>query len=121
MIKIMGVYPGNYYYKRFCNGLENNGYKFKVGLNTLKDGEIFAKDESILCSFPGFHFASKSWCSLNYSERPYEALIKIPEDAQINEPWATDGKASADKIEIIKIIDTRTGKDVTKKFMEKKK
>ncbi len=50
---------------------------------------------------------------VNFPERPLEALIRIPENAQINEPWATDGKASADKIEILQVYDVATGKDVT--------
>jgi hypothetical protein len=103
LFKIMGVYPGNFYWKRFDAGLKNNGYQFKVGLNVLREGEVFASDDRETCSCPGFHFASRSWCAANYPDRPLEALIHIPEDAQINEPWATDGKASADKIEIIKV------------------
>ena len=63
-----------------------------------------------------FHFASKSWCDLNYGDRPLEAKIRIPEDAQINEPWATDGKASADMIEIIQVFDVATGEDVTDQY-----
>jgi len=112
----MGVEPGNCYWKRFNVGLRNNGYQFKVGLNTLRDGEVFASDERIICSYPGFHFASRSWCAVNYPDRPLEALIRIPEDAQINEPWATDGKASADKIEILQVWDVATGEDVTEQY-----
>jgi hypothetical protein len=119
-IKIMGVIPGNSYYKRFDKGLCNNGFQFYVGLNTLRKGEAFASDERVTCSYPGFHFASKSWCAVNYPDRPLEALIRIPLDAQINEPWTTDGKASADKIEILQIWDTRTGEDVTDKYRGKK-
>ena len=114
MVKIVGVEPGNYYWKRFCEGLNNNNYQFFVGLNVV-DGE-FATDERVLCSYPGFHFASRSWCAVNYSDRPLEAKIRIPEDAKINEPWATDGKASADKIEIIQVLDVATGEDVTDKY-----
>jgi len=113
LVKIMGVIPGNCYYKRFDGGLCNNNYQFYVGLNTLREGEVFASDERITCSYPGFHFASKSWCAAYYAHRPLEALIRIPLDAQINEPWATDGKASADKIEILQVWDTKTGEDVT--------
>lgn len=116
LVKLMGVVPGNYYWKRLEAGLCNNGYQFRVGLNELQPGEVFADDERVLCSYPGFHFASRTWCAVNYPERPLEALIRIPEDAQINEPWATDGKASADKIEIIKVYDTVTGEDVTDKY-----
>ncbi len=112
----MGVSLGNYYYKRFKAGLKNENYQFRVGINKLKKGEIFAEDERICCSYPGFHFASKSWCELNYSNRPLEALIRIPEGAKINEPWATDGKASADMIEIIQVWEVKTGKDVTDQF-----
>ena len=116
LIKIMGVMQGNYYFKRFNDDLCNNGYQFYVGLNKLRDGEIFADDERVTCSYPGFHFASRSWCAANYSERYFEALIRIPEGSKINEPWATDGKASADMIEIIKVWDTRTGEEVTDKY-----
>ena len=116
LVKRMGVHQGNCYFKRISDDLINQGYQFKVGLNVLRDGELFASDERVLCSYPGFHFASKSWCDLNYGGRRYEALIRIPEGAKINEPWATDGKASADKIEIVKIIDTTTNEDVTEKF-----
>jgi len=120
LIKIMGVMPGNYYYKRFGSGLKNNDYQFFVGLNNLKKGEVFANDERALCSYPGFHFASKSWCDLNYRERPLEALIQIPKNAEINEPWATDGKASASMIKIIKVWDVKTGKDVTNEYRRNK-
>ena len=113
--KLMGVAPGNYYWKRFGRSLCNNGYHFHVGLNELHPGDIFADDERMTCSYPGFHFASRSWCKVNYPNRPYEALIRIPMDAKINEPWATDGKASADKIEIIQVFD-RLGADVTDSF-----
>ena len=116
LIKIMGVEPGNYYWKRFCKGLKNNGYQFYVGLNTLREGEIFAADDRETCSYPGFHFASRSWCAVNYAYRPLEARIRIPEDAQINEPIATDGKASASAIEILQVFDVATGKDVTDQF-----
>ena len=113
MVKIMGVEQGNTYWKRFERGLNNNGYQFKVGLNVLREGEVFASDERVTCSSPGFHFASRSWCAVNYGHRPLEAKIRIPMDAQINEPWTTDGKASADKIEILQVFDVATGKDVT--------
>ena len=116
LIKIMGVEHGNYYWKRFESGLVNNRYKFKIGLNTLRTNEIFASDERIVCSYPGFHFASRSWCAINYPKRPLEAKIRIPENAQINEPWATDGKASADMIEIIQVFDVATGEDVTDQY-----
>jgi len=124
LVKIIGVEIGNYYWKRFNKGLNNNGYQFKVGLNKLRKGkpntkntkyytEKFADDERILCSYPGFHFASRSWCAVNYPNRPLEAKIRIPKGAKINEPWTTDGKASADRIEIIQVFDTKTGEDVT--------
>jgi uncharacterized protein YjbI with pentapeptide repeats len=121
LVKLMGIIPGNSYYKRFNNDLCNNGFQFYVGLNELRKGEDFASDERVACSYPGFHFASKSWCAVNYPDRPLEALIRIPLDAQINEPWTTDGKASADKIEILKIWDTKTGKDVTDKYRWREK
>jgi hypothetical protein len=117
MVKVMGVEPGNYYWKRFNEGLINNGYQFYVGLNTLREGEVFASDDRVTCSYPGFHFASRSWCAVYYEDRPLEARIRIPEDAQINEPWATDGKCSADRIEILEVFDTKTGKNVTHKFV----
>jgi len=116
LIKIMGVCPGNFYWKRFDVGLCNNGYHFCVGLNELIPGEKFASDERVLCSSPGFHFGSRSWCAGFYPDRPLEAKIRIPEDAKINEPWATDGKSSADKIEIIRVFDVATGKDVTEQY-----
>ena len=119
LVKLMGVEPGNYYWKRFDAGLKNNYFQFFVGVNTLRADEIFAADDRVLCSYPGFHFASRSWCAVNYAERPLEARIRIPEDAQINEPWATDGKASADKIEILQVFDTRTGDDVTDQYRRK--
>ena len=112
----MGVTQGNFYWKRFNYGLNNNGYQFKVGLNVLNPHETFADDDRVLCSYPGFHFASKSWCDVNYGDRPLEAKIRIPEDAKINEPWATDGKASADRIEIIQVFDVATGEDVTDQY-----
>lgn len=116
LVKIMGVEVGNYYWKRFNKGLNNNGYQFKVGLNILEDKRDFADDERVLCSYPGLHFGSRSWCKINYPERPLEALIQIPEGARINEPWATDGKASADRILIIRVFDTKTGEDVTEQY-----
>jgi hypothetical protein len=116
LVKIMGVEPGNYYWKRFDAGLNNNDYQYKVGLNKLRDGETFAADERIAYSYPGFHFGSRSWCATYYNERPLEARIRIPEGAQINEPWATDGKASADMIEILQVFDVETGKDVTEQY-----
>ena len=42
LVKIMGVEPGNFYWKRFEEGLCNNNYQFYVGLNTLRDNEVFA-------------------------------------------------------------------------------
>jgi hypothetical protein len=87
-----------------------------VGINKLRDGEKFADDERVACDYPAFHFASRSWCAANYSERPLEAKIRIPEGAKINEPWVTDGKASADMIEIIQVFDVKTGEDVTSKY-----
>ena len=116
MVKTMGVEIGNYYWKRFNDDLINNKYQFKVGINKLRDGEKFADDERVTCDYPAFHFASRSWCAVNYPERPLEARIRIPEGAKINEPWATDGKASADMIEIIQIFDVASGKDVTDQY-----
>ena len=119
LVKLMGVEAGNVYWKRFNEGLKNNDYQFYVGRNDLRQGEVFAADERETCSYPGFHFASRSWCALNYAERPLEARIRIPDDAQVNEPWATDGKASASAIEILQVFDTRTGDDVTAQFVRK--
>ena len=116
LIKIMGVEPGNYYWKRFDEGLVNNNFQFKVGINRLREGEVFADDDRVLCSYPGFHFASRSWCNAHYGDRPLEAKIRIPFDAKINEPWATDGKASADMIEIIQVFDVETGEDITEQY-----
>jgi len=119
LIKIMGVEAGNTYWKRFDAYLNNNGYQFYVGVNILKKREIFACDERILCSYPGFHFGSRSWCALAFSDRPLEAKIRIPENAKINEPWATDGKASADMIDILQVFEVATGKDVTNQYRKK--
>jgi hypothetical protein len=98
------------------DGLINNKYQFKVGINQLRDGEKFADDERKTCDYPAFHFASRSWCAVNYSEKPLEAKIRIPDRAKINEPWSTDGKASADMIEIIQVFEVATGNDVTEKY-----
>jgi hypothetical protein len=119
MVKIMGVEIGNTYWKRFDEGLRNYGYQYKVGINKLRDGEVFADDERVTCSCPGFHFASRSWCAVNYADRPLEARIRIPESAKINEPWTTDGKASADMIDILQVFDVNTGEDVTSKYVRK--
>jgi hypothetical protein len=119
LVKIIGVEPGNIYWKRFNAGLTNNGYQYKVGLNKLRKGEVFANDKRICCSYPGFHFASKSWCAVNCPGRPLEARIRIPKGAKINEPWSTDGKASADRIEILQVFEVATGEDVTNKFKKK--
>jgi hypothetical protein len=116
LVKIMGVEPGNTYWKRFDGGLNNNGYQFRVGLNVLRDGEIFADDERVVCGYPGFHFASRSWCAAYYPQRPLEARIRIPLDAIICESWVTDGKASADRIDILQVFDVATGEDVTEKY-----
>lgn len=119
LVKRMGVEVGNFYWKRINYFLRNRDYQFYVGLNELRKGEKFAGDERLLCSYPGFYFASRSWCASEYPYHPYEAKIRIPEGARINEPWGTDGKASADKIEIVQVFDARTGKDVTKNFVRK--
>ena len=119
MVKVMGIEPGNTYWKRFDDGLINNYYQYYVGINKFRDGEKFADDERVMCSYPGFHFGSRSWCAVNFSDRPLEARIRIPEGAKINEPWATDGKASADMIEILQIFDVKTGEDVTEKYRRK--
>jgi len=116
LVKIVGVEAGNTYWKRFNRGLINNDYQFKVGINNLRKWETFAPDPRVLCSYPGFHFASRSWCEVNYGDRPLEARIRIPEGAEINEPWATDGKASASSIEILQVFDVETGKDVTEDY-----
>ena len=121
LIKPIGVEVGNYYWKRINKDFESNGYYFTVGVNNLRDGETFADDERVLCSYPGFHFASRSWCAREYGNRLYEVKIQIPKGAQINEPWATDGKASASKIKIVKVINSQTGEDVTKNFYKKLK
>jgi hypothetical protein len=116
LVKPMNVKPGDIYWKRFGAGLNNVGYQFNVGLNELRPGEVFASNERETCSYSGFHFASRKWCDKYYSDRPYEARIRIPLDAKINEPWATDGKASADKIEILQVFEVNTNKDVTEQF-----
>ena len=119
MVKIMGVEPGNHYWKAIGDSLCNNNYRFKLGLNELPEGEVFADDDRGMCSYPGFHFSSKSWCKINYGERKYLCKIRIPENAIVNEPWATDGKASADKIEIVQILLMATEEDVTGEFTKK--
>jgi hypothetical protein len=116
MVKTMGVEPGNYYWKRFDEGLKNQGYRYHVGVNKLREGEIFAEDARVTCSYPGFHFGSRSWCAVNYPDRPLEGRIRLPKGSKINEPWATDGKASTDMIEIIQVFDVKTGKDVTDEY-----
>ena len=119
LVKLMGVEIGNTYWKRFNEELTNNDYQFYIGLNKLIKGEKFADDEKVMCSYPGFHFGSRSWCANFYPDRPLEAKIKIPKGARINEPWATDGKASANIIEILQVFDTKTGEDVTEKYKRK--
>jgi len=119
MIKLMGVEAGNCYWKRFGAGLKNQAYQFYVGLNELRQGEVFASDARQTCSYPGFHFAGREWCNVNYGDRPLEAHIRVPLDAQINEPWGTNGKASADKIEILQVFEVATGKDVTDEYRRK--
>jgi uncharacterized protein YjbI with pentapeptide repeats len=116
LIKIIGVEVGNIYWKAIGRNMTNEGYKFKIGINKLRKDEVFASDERVLCSHPGFHFASKSWCKLNYGERPYLCKIRIPEGAEINEPWATNGKASASMIEILDVYDMQTEKKITAQF-----
>ena len=116
MVKKMGVEIGNTYWKRFNKELKNNNYQFKIGLNALQEDEVFANDEKTTCSYPGFYFASRSWCAVNYPNRLLEAKIRIPEGAKINEPWATDGEASADTIEILQVFDVETGENVTERF-----
>jgi len=119
MVKTVGVATGNTYWKRFGVGLNNNNYQFFTGINKLPNGEVFAADERVTCSHPGFHFASRSWCAVHYPDRPLEAKIRIPEGAQINEPWSTDGKASADQIEILQVFSVATGEDVTDNYKRK--
>lgn len=122
LIKLMGVVVGNRYYKRVNRNMENNGYTFTVGLNVLRDGEVFASDDRVTCSAPGFHFASQSWCDREYGDRRYSCVVRIPTEEeypsiQINEPWATDGKASASAIIVEKILDMENGGvDVTTQF-----
>jgi hypothetical protein len=116
LTKVMGVMPGNCYWKRFKEGLCGRGYRLRVGMNRLREREVFANDERALYSCPGFQFGTRSWCAVRYPDWPLEALIRIPEDARINEPWATDGHASADKIEILRVFDVATGEDVTEKY-----
>jgi len=116
LIKHMDFEPGNFYWKRFGKGLTNGGYQFYVGLNSLREGEVFAGDERVSCSYPGFHFASRTLCNKFYRHRPLEARIRIPSEAQINEPWASDGQASASAIEILQVFDVETGEDVTEEY-----
>jgi hypothetical protein len=114
LTKIIGVEPGNCYWKRFYTGLKYHGYQYFIGLNVLPKDKIFVSDERILWPEFGFCFASRLWCVVNHPNcsHPLEARIRIPLDAKINEPWATGGKAWADKIEILQVFDTKTGREV---------
>ncbi len=114
LIKKYGFEVGNYYWKRCDERLTCRNFQFKLGLNTLRPGEVFADDPRRMCSYPGFHFASRDWCAVHYGGRPYEIKIRIPEKAQINEPWASDGKASADMIEVIEVW--KDGMEITSRF-----
>jgi uncharacterized protein YjbI with pentapeptide repeats len=121
LVKILKVKPENTYWKKIGPKLVNNGYQFKLGLNELKPGEVFADDERVENSYPSFGFANSEWFEDEsmtpiYPDRPYKALVRIPLDAKINEPWSTDGQASADKIEILQVFEVSTGKDVTERF-----
>ena len=123
MIKLMGIGLGNRYYKAIGGDFCNEGYAFTVGLNVLRNGEKFASDERVSCSYPGFHFASELWCRREYGNRPYMCLIRIPtkeeyDSIEINEPWATDGKASASAIIIEKVFDMKTNEDLTEMFAD---
>jgi len=119
LVKPMGVMPGNCYWKRFEEGLKNRDFQFYVGLNRLPEDEEFNQDESKTCTYPGLHFASRRWCAERFPNRPLEALVRIPEGAKINEPWVTDGKASADMIEILQVFNVQTGEDVTDQYRRK--
>jgi hypothetical protein len=104
------------YYKRLRINMSSNDYIYKVGINKLKKGEVFASDERVPCSYPALYFASKEWCDEYYPERELELTIRIPKEARINNPYASDGKASANMIEVVSVVDTRTGEDVTEKY-----
>jgi len=106
--------PGKIYWKGIGGNLRNRGYQYKLGLNIV-DGE-FADDPRELCSYPGFHIASKKWVSQNWSHNPYLCKVRIPKDAKINNPWANDGKASVDRLEILAVYNMKTGEDVTARF-----
>ncbi len=115
LIKVMGVEHLNYYWKRLDKRLMYNGYCFKPGINELSNGE-FERDERITWPLSTFVFGSRSWNALNLSSFSVEALIRIPEDALINEPWATEGQASANKIIVEKLFDAETGNDITANY-----
>lgn len=116
LVRPMGVTPGGIYWKAISRGLENRGYKFKIGLNTLEEGEEFANDPRFLCSYPGFHFAGLEWVKAHYFHRDYLCKIRIPEWAEVNEPYGSDGKASASAIEILQVFLMESGEDVTSKL-----
>ena len=92
----------NIHFVKSLNHLTNLEYEFRVGLNKLRKGEKFDDDDRALCGFPGFHFASRSWCADQYPDRQLEALIRIPKNARVCEPWATDGHAQ-DQLRYAKI------------------
>ena len=112
LTKIMGVEVGNIYYKKFDKGLSIQDLQFKIGINKLFG---FHNDERKRYGNGHYYFGSKTYCEINNKNYPLLAKIRIPEGAIINEPWATDGEASADMIEILQVWD-KQGNDVTDLF-----
>ncbi len=47
LVKLMVVEVGYKYWKRFDKGLNNYCYQFKVGLNDLREVELFVSDECV--------------------------------------------------------------------------
>jgi len=105
--------PGGIYWKGIGEDLINREYQYQLGLNVV---ENFNADQRETCSFPGLHFATETWVRRHWSDAKYICKVQIPDDAQINNPWATDGKASADKLIVLAVYDMRTGEDVTEQF-----
>lgn len=117
------VVPGGVYWKGI-NGdhrgqMRNNDFVYKLGMNRLPEEETFADDPRRTCSYPGLHIASREWVEINWRSK-YLCKVQVPLSAKINNPWATDGKASVDRLKILKVYDMETGEDLTEIFKEDK-
>jgi len=113
------VVPGGVYWKGIgdvTGDLSNRGYRYKIGLNTIRPSETFSDDQRETCSYPGLHVATRAWVEQNWDHCQYLAKVQIPLDAKINNPWATDGKASVDKLVILEVYNMKTGEYVTEQF-----